>query len=274
MVHYSQGVQIMILLLGGTKETASIAEGLAAVGYEVLVSTATDFPLRVGSGPKILRRTGELKKEDMAKLIRDWRIAGIVDSTHPYAESVRAMARTAAEQAAIPYLTLIRPGTIHGREGIFWAADHEQAARLSFSFGQPVFLTTGSRNLAPYSQESRRVNIPLVVRVLPYGTSFEACQAAGIPEENILARRGPFSVEENRAVIRKFRVGTLVTKDSGALGGVPEKVEAALLEGCRVIVVKRPDHGLKGAFENTADLIAAVRKRISLSPLKSGCSAQ
>jgi precorrin-6A/cobalt-precorrin-6A reductase len=271
----------MILLLGGTKETASIAQSLAAAGYEVLVSTATDIPLEVGSDPNIRRRTGELKEGGMAKLIRDWGIEGIVDSTHPYAQSVRAMARKVAEQTAVPYLTLIRPSTLHEREGILWATDHEQAARLSFSFGQPVFLTIGSRNLAPYAQESRRVNIPWVVRVLSHVISFEACQSAGIPGENVLAGRGPFSVEKNRTVIRKYRIGTLVTKDSGAMGGVPEKLEAARLEGCRVIAVKRPDHGVKETFENTPDLIAAVRKRIpssssspAASPLKSRFPAQ
>ena len=250
----------MILLLGGTKETASIAQSLAEAGYEVLVSTATNIPLEVGSHPKIHRRVGELQEESLATLIRERRIQGIVDSTHPYAQSVRAMARKLAEQTAIPYLTLIRPGTIHKGEGILWAEDHDQAAPLAFSFGQPVFLTIGSRNLAPYARESRRVHILLIVRVLPHSTSLDACRAAGIPGENVLSGRGPFSLEENCAVIRKYRIGTLVTKDSGALGGVPEKLEAARLEGCRVIAVKRPDHGYHGVFESTADLIAAVRK--------------
>ena len=32
-----------------------------------------------------------------------------------------------------------------------------------------------------------------------------------------------------------------MTKDSGKAGGVPEKLEAARLEGCRVVVVRRPE---------------------------------
>ena len=32
-----------------------------------------------------------------------------------------------------------------------------------------------------------------------------------------------------------------MTKDSGKAGGVPEKLEAARKEGCRVVVVRRPE---------------------------------
>lgn len=253
----------MILLLGGTKETASITQSLAAAGYEVLVSTATDIPLEVGSDPKIRRRAGELKKEGMAALIRELGIKGIVDVTHPYAQVVRATARKVAEQAAIPYLTLIRPSTIHEREGILWAVDHDEAARRAFSFGQPVFLTIGSKNLAPYVWESRNAGIPMVVRVLPYADSLKACHSVSISKDFVLAERGPFSVEENRSVIQRFKIGVLVTKDSGVLGGVPEKLEAARLEGCQVIVVKRPDHSSYISFDNLSDLIAAVSMKIS-----------
>ena len=39
----------MILLLGGTSETAPIAEGLANAGHFVLVSNCTDTPLNTGA---------------------------------------------------------------------------------------------------------------------------------------------------------------------------------------------------------------------------------
>ncbi len=255
----------MILLLGGTKETGPIAQSLAEAGYEVLVSTATDIPLEVGSHPKVCRRAGELKEESLATLVRERGIKGIVDCTHPYAKSIRGLARKVAEGQGIPYLTWLRPSTVNGGEEVLWAADHEEAASLAFSFGQPVFLTVGSRNLKPYARESRRAGMPLKVRILPHPASYEACRAAGVPEEDVLSGRGPFSVEENREAIRKHRIGTLVTKDSGVFGGVPEKLEAARQENCRVIVVKRPDYTLKRTFESTADLIGAVLKDIPVS---------
>ncbi len=85
-----------------------------------------------------------------------------------------------------------------------------------------------------------------------------ACRLSGVAEEWIVTGRGPFSVEENRRQIRAFDIGTLVTKDSGPAGGVPEKLAAARAEGCRVVVVRRPADD-PAAFSEIEALILAVR---------------
>jgi len=87
---------------------------------------------------------------------------------------------------------------------------------------------------------SQRTGTPLVARVLPRRQSIEACLLAGIDRRRIIAARGPFSVEVNRRHIREHAVGVLVTKDSGDAGGAAAKLQAARLEGCRVVVVQRP----------------------------------
>lgn len=46
----------MILLLGGTADTAILATMLAEAGYDVLVSTATGIPLATGDHPRIRRQ--------------------------------------------------------------------------------------------------------------------------------------------------------------------------------------------------------------------------
>lgn len=252
----------MILLLGGTRETAALARGLAEAGYRVLVSTATEISLTVDVHANISRRSRPLDEEALVLLLTEHNIRAIVDATHPYAARARATARQAAERAAIPYVTFIRPEGISKNSGVLFACDHEEAAETACSFGRPVFLTTGSRNLKPYVQKSREKGVNLLVRVLPEADSIRACSAAGIDEEFIVADRGPFSVETNREIMRRFGIGVLVTKDSGEPGGVREKLEAARLEGCYVVVIRRPEHS-KDVFRNTSDLIAAVIARIS-----------
>jgi precorrin-6A/cobalt-precorrin-6A reductase len=252
----------MILLLGGTSETAPLVEHLTAAGFRLLVSTATDIPLDVPLHPHVQKRTGPLDEDSLAMLIHEYGIRGIVDATHPYATGIRATARKVADRMNLPYLSFLRPTFVPADEKIAWAADHEEAAGLACSFGQPILLTIGSKNLAPYVGESRRTGISLVARVLPQRKSLEACHSAGIPEELIITGRGPFSVEENRTVIRRFHIGVLVTKDSGAPGGVPEKLEAARLEDCHVVVIRRPNQTFLGAFENFKDLLEAVQTRV------------
>ncbi len=248
----------MILLIGGTSETAPLAEALAAAGFKVLVSTATEVPLDVGKHPNISSRSGLLDGEGMAQLAAERGVQAIVDASHPYSLAARVNAKTVADDLNIPYFRWVRPPAATHGDSILFAPNHESAAKTACSFDRPVFLTTGSRNIVPYAQEADRTGTLLVVRVLPHADSIEACRRAGVPDEHIVKGRGPFSVEANREVIREFGIGTLVTKDSGIEGGFPAKIEAAQLEKCRVIVVQRPEEISRQTFSTIPELVAAI----------------
>ncbi|MCX6900412.1 MAG: precorrin-6A reductase [Verrucomicrobia bacterium] len=255
----------MILLLGGTSETAPLAEALADAGYDVLVSTATDVPLSVGDRPRISHRSGRLTEADMITLVRERAVRAIVDGTHPYATNVRATAERVAEQAKVPYLTFVRPGTAGEHHGVQLAATHQEAARLACEPRRPILLTVGSKNVAVYAQAAARSGIPLMARVLPHDDSIQLCRAAGLPDDRIVTGRGPFSVEENRRLIRQFNIGVLVTKDSGEAGGVPAKLEAARAEQCLFIVVERPLQLSANTFHDMPSLLHALRQRLAPS---------
>jgi precorrin-6A/cobalt-precorrin-6A reductase len=248
----------MILLIGGTSETAPLAAGIAAAGFEVLVSTATDIPLAVGDHPRITRRAGRLDEEGMVALAADKGVRAIVDAAHPYAVAAHLAAQRSAQRLGIPCLVFRRPEALIADND--FAADHAEAAKIAFALGRPVLLTTGSRNLAPYAEGARRTGVPCIVRVLDRKESLDACRAAGIPEDRVIAGRGPFSVEENLAAIRRFGIGVIVTKDSGRRGGVEAKLIAARQSNCRVIVVRRPEATTRGpVFDRPATLIAALK---------------
>ena len=271
----------MILLIGGTSETAPLAAVLAAAGYAVLVSTATETPLAIGDHPRIARRSGRLDAEKMAALIAEKGIRAIVDAAHPYAVEAHRTAREAAARLAIPCLLFCRPALLTPAavppEGgpsasgppagrglpeitVAFAADHAAAAALAFADRRPVLLTTGSRNLAPYADAARKTGIPLWVRVLDAPESLTACREAGIPAERIIAGRGPFSVEENLALIGRCGIGVLVSKESGRAGGLDAKLAAARLSGCRIVVIGRPSLlPSLPVFSDPADLVAALK---------------
>ncbi len=259
----------MILLVGGTSETAPLGLALASSGWKVLVSTATDVPLDVGEHPNLAHRSGKLDESSMARLISERGIRIVVDASHPYASAVRSTARNVCQALEIPYLTFIRPAVIEEKDFIQFAANHEHAARQAFAFGRPVFITTGSRNLAPYADQARRTGVALVVRVLAHPDSMDACRKAGIPETNIITGRGPFSVQDNRSVIQRFRIGCLVTKDSGIAGGGLEKIEAARLENCQVVVVGRPEQQDKAICSTLDEVLVTVRNLVGEGVLAS-----
>jgi precorrin-6A/cobalt-precorrin-6A reductase len=252
----------MLLLLGGTSETAPLAEALAGQGFSVLVSTATDIPLDTGNHPAVRRRTGLLDEPQLARLLLEEKIRGVVDATHPYAEAIGPLARKIAGQLQLPYFRWLRPPALSEEPEILLAADHLEAAALAFSFGAPVLLTIGSKNLEPHIRESRRTGLPVIARVLDHPDSRIACQKLGLPPEAVITGKGPFSVDENRSILKKFRIEVLVTKDSGKAGGVPEKLEAARMEGCRVVVVRRPEPPGE-YFDQLETLIKVLREALT-----------
>jgi precorrin-6A/cobalt-precorrin-6A reductase len=253
----------MILLLGGTRETDLLAQQFAEAGYKVLVSTTTDLPQNLEMRPGVKRRSGPLDERGMALIIITRNIQAIVDCTHPYTVKVRSTARLAAKAAGIPYFIYLRPEGITLEENVVFAGSHEEAADIAASFCRPVLLTTGSKKLESYVQACRKSGVDLVVRVSPETDSIKACTTAGIDWKFIVAGRGPFSVEKNQKTLKRFRIGVLVTKDSGKAGGVLEKLQAARLEDCRVVVVRRPPKPLGNVFEDLADLVADVIATVS-----------
>jgi precorrin-6A/cobalt-precorrin-6A reductase len=249
----------VILLLGGTTETALVAQALAEAGRQVLVSTATDIPLAVGTHPSILLRQGRLDETAMAALISQEKIAALVDVTHPYALEVRATAERVARSSGIPYFTFVRPtGCVFDSGDVITAATHAEAARLACGFGKPILLTIGSRNIKDYIRPAAEAGLLIVARVLPHHESLAACRAAGLPDEQIITGRGPFSLDENRELIRRFSFGVLVTKDSGEAGGFQAKQEAARLESCRLIVVGRAPTRSANSFSQIEPLLQAI----------------
>lgn len=248
----------MILLLGGTAETARLSAAIAEAGFEVLVSTSTEIPLPLGNETGVSRRAGPLDVDAMVSLVRERGVRAIVDATHPYASGAHDTARQAAARANVPCLVFVRAAAIREDDPVLFASDHETAARLAVSFNAPVLLTIGSRNLLPYVRAAGPAGIPLFARVLPHADSIGACRKSGLPFSCILPGRGPFTVEENCSVIRKYRIGVLVTKDGGMEGGVRAKIEAAQKEGCRVVAVRRPAGAARSMFDCIPHLVSAL----------------
>lgn len=101
-----------------------------------------------------------------------------------------------------------------------------------------ILLTTGSKDLEHICSNVDRKRI--YVRVLPSRESIALCEKSGITNNHIIALHGPFSTELNRALIRQYNIKLLITKESGTKGGYQEKVDAALLEGAKILVIRRP----------------------------------
>ncbi len=86
-------------------------------------------------------------------------------------------------------------------------------------------LTTGSKTLPIFADMLLPLpDVRLIARMLPRKDNMELCERLRFPQENIIAMQGPFTKQLDIALMQHFGVTLLVTKESGRVGFVDEKL--------------------------------------------------
>ena len=137
------------------------------------------------------------------------------------------------------------------------AADYREAAEWARTHSEgPVLLTTGSKTLAVFAEILGAER--LVVRVLPTVEALRQCQRLGLAAHQIVAMQGPFGHALNKALIERFGIRLLVSKDGGEAGGLPEKLSAAAECAVPVVLVDRPAVDYPGRHARMNDILQAL----------------
>ncbi|CAE6728545.1 Precorrin-6A reductase [Paraburkholderia aspalathi] len=234
-----------VLLLGGTGDALRIARQL---GPEHVYSLAG-----LGKVPEDLscevRVGGFGGSEGMARYIEDKRISLVIDATHPYAAQISANAAKASSAARVPCWALRRAGW-QPQAGDDWRMvdDWTELRAALASFNRPLF-TLGREPLAHLDE------IPpqqfWTVRCL------EAHETN--PRARILATRGPFTLEGERALFDAEAFDVVVSKNSGG-SATEAKLEVARERSLPVVMLRRPAlPAVDREFANVADLLEALQ---------------
>lgn len=228
------------------------------------VCVATEYGEEVLDPSQYARiHQGRLDTQAMTALMRAEAFAAAVDATHPYAVDVSRNIKAACAGTGMPYLRYLRscdpvsdglpPDTVYVNSA------GEAACYLEGQTGR-IFLTTGSKELPVFvrtlSDRSR-----LFARVLPSAQVVADCRALGLEGKQLCAMQGPFSEEMNRAMLQQTKAAFLVTKDTGAAGGYPEKERAARALGIRMVVIRRPEEtglDLESLLKRLEELLEAA----------------
>ncbi|MFF8275386.1 cobalt-precorrin-6A reductase [Streptomyces lateritius] len=219
-----------VLILGGTTEARALA-GLLQPHGELRVTSSLAGRVAQPRLPAGEVRVGGFGGvEGLLDWVREHRVDAVIDATHPFAERISFNAARAAATAHVPLLALRRPGWVPV-EGDRWhsAASLEEAAALIDGLGERVFLTTGRMGLAAFADRPQW----FLVR------SVDAPAPPMPARTEVLLDRGPFTLEGERALLNRYAVDVLVTKDSGGTATAP-KLTAAREAGIPVVVVRRP----------------------------------
>ena len=237
-----------MLILGGSTEASALAAALAgrsdvaatlSLAGRVREPAPQPLPMRVGGFGGI---------EGLAAYLRDERVQLLVDATHPFAATISGNAREAARRAGVPLLDAGRPAWVP-EEGDLWT-EVDTMADAAAALGEAprrAFLTVGRLQLAAFAAAPQHRY--LVRSIDPVGEDH------GLAAACFVTARGPFSIEDEAALMLAHRIDVLVTKNSGGTASVA-KIEASRRLGLPIVLVRPPDGG--GARLGVEGALAAI----------------
>ncbi|BBH20486.1 precorrin-6A reductase [Paenibacillus baekrokdamisoli] len=233
----------MIFTLCGTSDARELAVRMQQSGYKLLASVVTDNAAKSLEEAEIPVRIGRLTFEDMVKLFRDIDCKVVVDASHPFAEDAHKNAMRAAQEANLPYIRFERASLVYNdHPKLTIVSSYEEAALMAKERKGSIMLTTGSKTLPIFAKHLLQdPEIRLVARMLPRKDNMELCEQLGVEQKNIIALQGPFAPEMNEALYRQFGTTVMITKESGKIGAVDEKVNTALAMDIDVLLISRPE---------------------------------
>lgn len=241
-----------VLVLGGTSEARRLCERLAELdrgaGADAPYAALLSFAGRTQSlqRPSTPHRVGGFGGADgLARFLREGRFDALVDATHAFAAQISANAVRATELAGTPLIRLVHPAWTP-RAGDRWleVPDMASAARALGSVPSRVFLSIGRLELGAFRAAPEHEY--LVRAVDPFDPE--------LPRARVIAARGPFRLDDERALLERERIERLVSKNSGT-AATYAKIEAARELGVPVVMVAQPQ---LPAAELARDLEAIV----------------
>lgn len=226
------------LLLGGTSDSTDILSLFNSLALPVTTSVVTDYGKHLASkfGQPVIQ--GRLTAEAMVAFIEANQVTDLIDATHPFADVASREAIRAAQMAGISYLRYERQSTLDLSGAIVVHSIDEAIEIIKKKAYGTVYLGTGSKTLPLFIEGLPETR--LVVRVLPTSEVLLACENLGLMADQIDAIKAPFSKECNKELIRRSKADVFVSKESGTVGGIREKIDGCLELGIDCIIISRP----------------------------------
>ena len=257
-----------LLILGGTREAYELAECLVSEFSSeqlIVISSLAGATVK----PKI--PAGEVRIGSFGGLsgLRNYlvreKISMLVNATHPYASQISKNALAVAKELRFSYLRLTRPPWVK-LPGDHWIEvpdmeaaanyliDHKTVSQNQLS-KHSVFLSIGNRGLNLFRECKNNRFLVRTVDLPDVSSSWT--------KATFLEGRGPFTLENELALLRQNAITILITRNSGG-GSTYAKIEAARELRIPVVMVARPVTSSSAICQSLDDTTNWISKKIML----------
>ena len=230
-----------IVIFGGTSEGRLLAKYCDENFIPAIVCVATEYGTELLEEYKnISVSEGRKDEEAMKTLFLDNNVEKVYDATHPYAKIVSENIIKVCNELKLEYVRILRDSKVLDKtlEKYYKEFENiEEVVDYLKDKNEKVLIATGSKELYKYKDLEVKNLYP---RVLANMIGIKACEDIGIPSSNIIAMQGPFDIDTNVALLKKYACKYLITKESGDIGGFSEKIEACKKVDAKALVIKRP----------------------------------
>lgn len=220
----------IILILGGTKEAAQLAEKLALEKPDARIISSlagrTKEPKPLSGETRIGGFGGG---QGLAHYMVKEGVTLLIDATHPFAKNISNNAKIAAGMTATP-LEIITRNPWQKLENDHWIEVNTiEEARDKIPPDAIVFLALGSQHIAPFAS---RDDVQFHVRMVDQPT-----KPLNLPN-HILHLGLPSDVPQETALLRQNHITHIVCRNSGGKGAYA-KIEAARNLNLPVIMISQ-----------------------------------
>lgn len=178
--------------------------------------------------------------------LREARITHVIDATHPFAVQMSRNAVAACAEVGVPLVALTRPEW-EPQQGDDWTCKPDIAAAVA-ALERPatcVMLAVGRMHLEDFAPNPQHFYLLRLVDP-PKGR-------LPFPRAEVIVDRGPFEVEVDRALMERYGIKIVVSKNAGGTGAYA-KIAAARALGLPVIMINRPEPPARRELHDPEDV--------------------
>jgi len=239
-----------VLILGGTGDAVKLAAKLATIPEIEVISSLAGRTKKPAALVGQFRVGGFGGAEGLANYLQKNSIDILIDATHPCAGQITINGAIAANALNIPHLMLVRPQweKVSGDNWIEVESVAAAAQAIPESVNR-VFITSGRQQLEPFLQRSHSYPETWYLMRSIDPPDLE------LPNSKVLLDRGPFSLEQERKLLREYQIQAIISKNSGGDATYAKIIAARELE-ISIIMVQRPDSPEGDKVTSIEDAIA------------------